>query len=138
MHPDRAVESNHMDQNIDKISGAVVDSAMRVHTALGPGLLESSYQACLEYELRDRGFSVEKQVAIPVVYRDVRLDVGYRADMIVDRAVLVELKCISRVLPIHQAQLLSYLKLSNLQVGLLLNFHVRHFRDGISRMATQR
>ena len=115
-------------------SGQVVDAAMRVHSALGPGLLESAYVACLAYELRRRGFSVSVQHPLPIVYEDVRIKLGYRADLLVDDVVVVELKAVVKVLPIHVAQLLSYLKLSGIPVGLLINFHVLHLRDGITRM----
>ena len=119
---------------INEISGAVVDSAIRVHTHLGPGLLESAYQACLVYELRKRGLKVHTQVELPVVYDDVRIDVGYRVDLIVEGAVLVEIKAASRIQLIHEAQLLSYLKLGDYRTGLLINFHVPRLKDGIRRM----
>lgn len=118
---------------IDAISGNVVDAAMRVHSAIGPGLLESSYEACLAYELRSRGLRVATQVPIPLVYRQVVLDVGYRADMIVEKAVLVELKSVAKIQSIHDAQMIGYLKLSGCDVGLLINFNVRRLKDGISR-----
>lgn len=107
---------------------------MRVHTALGPGLLESAYEACLAYELRKQGLSVETQVPLPVIYEGVRIDVGYRIDLIVAEVVIVELKSVGAIAPIHKAQLLSYLKLSGRKVGLLLNFNVVHLRDGLIRM----
>ncbi len=107
---------------------------MRVHTALGPGLLESAYEACLAYELRKQGLSVETQVTLPVIYEGVRIDVGYRIDLIVAEVVIVELKSVGAIAPIHKAQLLSYLKLSGRKVGLLLNFNVVHLRDGLIRM----
>jgi GxxExxY protein len=112
----------------------IIDAAMRVHSALGPGLLESAYAACLAYELRTRGLDVQTQVAIPVHYHGVRLELGYRADMLVDGAVLVELKTATKLLPIHEAQLLSYLRLGGHRVGLLLNFHTVHLKDGIKRL----
>jgi len=115
-------------------SGQVVDAALRVHSALGPGLLESAYEACLSHELRVRGLRVATQVPLPVIYHGVRIEVGYRLDMLVDGRVIVELKAIARVLPVHQAQLLSYLRLSGHRVGLLINFHVPRLRDGIHRM----
>lgn len=107
---------------------------MRVHTALGPGQLESAYEACLAYELRKQGLSVETQVPLPVIYEGVRIDVGYRIDLIVAEVVIVELKSVGAIAPIHKAQLLSYLKLSGRKVGLLLNFNVVHLRDGLIRM----
>ena len=120
---------------INKISGEIVDAAMKVHTALGPGLLESAYEVCLRHELVQRGLSVRSQVVLPVEYDGVKLDAGYRLDLLVEDAVIVELKSVERMLPIHQAQLLSYLKLSGLQLGLLINFNTLHLKDGIKRMA---
>jgi GxxExxY protein len=114
-------------------SGHVVNAAMAVHSALGPGLLESAYEACLAYELRDRGVHVLQQIALPLTYRDARLDIGYRIDLLVGDTVVVEVKAVTKILPIHEAQLLSYLRLSGRRVGLLINFHVRHLRDGIRR-----
>ena len=115
-------------------SGVVVDSAMKVHSALGPGLLESAYHACLAHELRQRGVKVLTQVDLPVVYDGKRIDVGYRIDMLVDDSVVVELKTVKKVLRVHEAQLLSYLKLGGFRVGLLINFHVDRLKDGIRRM----
>ena len=119
---------------INDITGNIVDSAIKVHKALGPGLLESAYEACLEYELRKRERKVLTQVGLPVIYDSVKLDVGYRLDMLVEDSVIVELKAVERILPIHEAQLLSYLKLSGLKVGLLINFHVPRLAQGIKRM----
>ncbi|HKG92292.1 MAG TPA: GxxExxY protein [Gemmatimonadaceae bacterium] len=121
-------------QEIDWRTGQVVDGAIRVHSALGPGLLESAYEACLAHELRKRGLGVRTQVPLPIVYDGVRIDLGYRIDLLVDDAVVVELKAVTRLHPIHEAQLLSYLKLSGHRVGLLINFHSLHLRDGIRRM----
>ena len=123
--------------HVDEISGQIVDAAIRVHSALGPGLLESAYEACLAYELRKRGLRVLVQHPLPVVYDGVRLDVGYRMDMLVEDTVVVDLKAVAKVLPVHEAQLLSYLKLSDRKVGLLINFHVLHLRDGIKRMVNE-
>jgi GxxExxY protein len=119
---------------INEITGDIFGAAMRVHSVLGPGLLESAYEVCLIYELEKRGMRVADQVALPVVYEEVRLDAGYRMDLVVDGSVLVEIKSVDEIAPIHKAQLLSYLKLSGMKVGLLLNFNVLHFRDGITRM----
>ena len=116
-------------------SGQVVDAAMRVHSALGPGLLESAYQQCLAYELCSRGLDVRAQVPVPIVYGGVRIDAGYRIDLLIDDVVLVEVKAVARLLPVHQAQLLSYLKLSGRPLGLLINFHVLRLKDGIRRLA---
>jgi GxxExxY protein len=123
---------------VNQVSGIIVDAAMKVHSALGPGLLESAYEACLIRELRKRGLRVESQVPISVVYDGETLDVGYRADLIVEAVVLVELKSVETVLPIHKAQLLSYLRLSRKEVGLLINFNVEHLRDGIKRVINSR
>ena len=117
-----------------EISGHVVDAAMRVHTALGPGLLESAYEACMAVALRNRGLRVERQVPSPIVFEGIRIDVGYRLDLLVEQEVVVELKAVTKVLPIHHAQLLSYLRLGRYPVGLLLNFHMPVLRDGIKRM----
>ena len=119
---------------INEVSGSVVDAAMKVHTQLGPGLLESAYQACLAYELRKRGLDVQTQVSLPVIYDEVRIDCGYRVDPLVERSVLVEIKAVSKLLPIHEAQLLSYLKLGGFWAGLLINFHVPRLKEGIKRM----
>ena|SRR5688572_11256960 len=126
--------SSRREMAVNDVSGAVVDSAMRVHTVLGPGLLESPYQICLAYELRKRGLDVQTQFELPVIYDDVRIDVGYRVDLLVEGAVLVEIKAVSKLLPIHEAQLLSYLKLGGFWAGLLINFHVPRLKDGIKRM----
>ncbi len=123
---------NHDEINL--VSGEVVDAAMRVHSALGPGLLEGAYEACLAHELRARGFRVLSQLPLPVVYSGVQIEVGYRIDLLVHDAVVVELKAVAKLLSIHEAQLLSYLKLGGHQVGLLINFHVLHLKDGIKRM----
>ena len=103
-------------------------------TALGPEMLESTYEVCLVHELRKRRMEVQSQVGLPVVYDGIKLDAGYRIDLLVENEIVVELKAVEKVLPIHEAQLLSYLKISNRQVGLLLNFNVVHFRNGIKRI----
>ncbi len=120
-------------QGINVITGQIVDSAMRVHSALGPGLLESAYDACLAHELRKRGLRVQTQFAIPVVYDGVRMDVGYRVDQLVEECVLVELKANPKLPSVLEPQVLSYLKLGDYRVALLINFHVQHLRDGIKR-----
>jgi GxxExxY protein len=119
--------------NNNEISGAVVDSAMKVHTALGPGLLESAYAICLTQELVKRELRVCTEVPLPVVYDTVKLDAGYRLDLVVEDIVIVELKAVEALAPIHQAQILSYLKLSGKPIGLLINFHSLHLKDGIKR-----
>jgi GxxExxY protein len=115
-------------------SHEVISAAMAVHSALGPGLLESAYEGCLVYELRKRGRKVQQQLVLPVKYDGVTIDIGYRLDLLVDDSLIMELKAVDAVLPIHEAQLLSYLKLSGMKVGLLINFNVTHLRDGIKRM----
>ncbi|OGW60749.1 MAG: GxxExxY protein [Nitrospirae bacterium RBG_16_64_22] len=107
---------------------------MDVHRALGPGLLESAYEACMFFELSQTGFRVERQQPLPVVYRGIQLDCGYRLDLVVEDSVIVEVKAVDRLAAIHQAQLLSYLKLSGRQVGLLINFNVGLLKDGVRRV----
>jgi GxxExxY protein len=119
---------------INEITGEIVRASMRVHTALGPGLLEGTYRVCVRYELENRGLKVEQERVLPVMYRDVEIQTGYRVDLLVENAVIVELKSVARLLPLHQAQLLGYLKLSQRRVGLLINFNVVHLRQGIKRM----
>ncbi|MBI4441841.1 MAG: GxxExxY protein [Acidobacteria bacterium] len=110
---------------------------MKVHSAVGPGLLESAYEACLLHELRDLGLKVAAQVSLPVAYDGVKIEVGYRVDLLVEDAVIVELKAVETLLSIHTAQLLSYLKLSGKRVGLLINFNVLQLKDGIKRMVNK-
>ena len=115
------------------VSHAVITAAMKVHTDLGPGLLESTYLACLQHELAKAGFRSESQVGLPVYYDGVKLDLGYRIDLLVEGLVIVELKSVDAIAPVHQAQVLSYLKLSGKSLGLLINFNVVHLKDGIRR-----
>jgi GxxExxY protein len=117
----------------DPITEQIIGAAIEVHRALGPGLLESAYEECLCHELRLRGLTFRRQVDLPVTYKNVRLDCGYRIDLIVQELVLVELKSVEKVHPLHEAQLLSYLRLSGLTTGLLLNFNVPVLKDGIIR-----
>lgn len=119
---------------LDRITGAIIDCSMRVHTALGPGLLESVYETCLKHELTNRGLKVQSQVWLPVVYDGLTMESAYKMDLLVEDSVVVELKVVEQLLEIHKAQLLSYLKLSNKKVGLLINFNVVHLRDGIRRL----
>lgn len=118
----------------DPLTEKIIGCAIAVHRALGPGLLESAYEECLCYELSEQGLAYVRQVALPVMYKEVRLDCGYRMDIVVENRVVVELKTVDVLLPIHEAQLLTYLKLSKMRVGLLLNFHVKALREGIKRM----
>jgi len=122
---------------VNDITGQIVDAAMKVHTVLGPGLLESTYEACLTFELSKRGLRVQRQVELPVMYDGVRIDVGYRIDLLVEELVIVESKSVAELAPIHEAQLLTYLKLSDRHVGLLMNFNVVHLKDGIKRMVNK-
>jgi len=118
----------------DSLTERVIGAAIEVHRALGPGLLESAYQECLCHELHLLGLSFEREVPLPVVYKGVRLDCGYRLDLVVEGRVIVELKTVERLLPIHEAQLLTYLRLAQIHTGLLLNFNAPVLRDGIKRM----
>lgn len=118
---------------INAITGQIVRSSMKIHARLGPGLLESSYEACLCFELQKAGLRVERQVPLPLCYEGVKLEVGYRIDLLVENEVIVEIKARECVLPVHHAQILSHLRLSNRQVGLPINFHELSLRDGIFR-----
>jgi GxxExxY protein len=119
---------------INDITGTVVDASIKAHSVRGPGLLESAYHACLIHELRKRGLKVLAQVELPVVYDGVRIDAGYRIDLLVEDSVVVELKTVSKLVRVHEAQLLSYLKLGSFRAGLLINFHEARLKDGIKRM----
>ncbi|MDQ6997835.1 MAG: GxxExxY protein [Mariprofundus sp.] len=121
-------------QQINDLSRKVLDAAMIVHTALGPGLLESAYEHCLLYELRKHGIHAMTQVQLPIIYDNQHIDAGYRIDMLVENRIIVELKAVERLLPIHEAQLLSYLKLADKRLGLLINFNISQLRHGIKRM----
>jgi GxxExxY protein len=115
------------------ITGGIISAALRVHSRIGPGLLERAYRACLYHELWRRGLSVEAEKLLPIEYDGLVIDLGYRVDLLVEDAVVVEVKAIDTVLPVHEAQLMSYLRLSRKRVGLLINFNVAHLRDGIRR-----
>jgi GxxExxY protein len=119
---------------LNRLAKKAVDSAIAVHMALGPGLLESTYEACLAHELKKRGQSIATQVGLPVVYDGQRLDIGYRIDILIEGSLIVEVKSVEGIAPVHKAQLLSYLKLSNCRLGLLFNFNVARMKDGIVRM----
>jgi GxxExxY protein len=120
--------------DLNEISGKVIGGAIEVHRELGPGLLESAYETCLRYELQRRGLRVEQQVAQPVFYKGLQLECGYRLDLLVENQVIVELKAVEAILPIHTAQLLTYLKLRQLRIGLLINFNVPVLKNGIKRI----
>jgi GxxExxY protein len=119
---------------IEKVFKTLLDCSFRVHTALGPGLLESAYEACMYYELVQSGLHVEKQIPLPLVYQEVKLDAGYRVDLLIENKVVVEIKSIDALADIHMAQILTYMKLSGCKLGLLVNFNVRHLKDGIKRV----
>jgi GxxExxY protein len=122
------------EKSLNQITESIIGAAIDVHKALGPGLLESAYESCLAFELGQRGLKVEQQKTLPVVYRSVKLDCGYRIDLLIEDSVIVELKSVDALLPIHQAQLLSYLKFSDCRVGLLVNFNVQILKTGIRRI----
>ena len=121
-------------KRLNELSGQVVDAAIKVHKALGPGLLESAYQACLLFELHRRGLQANREVELPIVYEGVHIDCGYRIDLLIEQSLVVEIKAVKETLPIHEAQLLSYLKLGDFRLGLLINFHELLLKDGIKRM----
>jgi len=118
---------------MNEISGVVVDAAFQVHTTLGPGLLESVYEECLQYELTNGGFDVRRQVQVPLRYKELQFDCGFRIDLLVNDEVVVEVKAVEAVLPIHTAQLLTYLKITERRVGLLINFNQTKIKNGIHR-----
>lgn len=122
----------------NEITSQILAAAFKVHTAIGPGVLESVYQTCLHHELRKAGLRVEAQVTVPVHYDGLHLESGYRIDLLVEYMIIVELKCVDALLPIHKAQLLTYLKLANKPLGLLLNFDVVHMREGVRRIINNR
>ncbi|MCX7045261.1 MAG: GxxExxY protein [Candidatus Sumerlaeota bacterium] len=117
----------------DPLSQKVIGCAIQVHRELGPGLLESAYEECLCYELKLAGLSFERQVPLPVIYKEVKMDCGYRLDVVVDKKLILELKTVENLLPIHEAQLLTYLKLSGIRFGLLMNFNTAILKEGIKR-----
>lgn len=123
--------------HINEISGAVVDAALRIHSELGPGLLESVYEVLLAHELKERGFEVERQVPVSIQYMGIQFEEGYRLDLLVDDLVVVEIKSIEIILPVHKKQLLTYLRLKQKPLGLLLNFNVELMKHGITRIVNQ-
>jgi GxxExxY protein len=124
-------------EKMDEITREIIGAAIEVHKAIGPGLLESSYEECLAYEMRLRGLSFQRQLPLPVVYKEVKLDCGYRLDFVVEDAVVVEVKAVDALQPIHKAQLLTYLRLGGWSVGLLINFNVAALKAGIQRVVHQ-
>ena len=127
--------SEPIPKRTDEVAKAIVDSALTVHRELGPGLLESVYEACLAHELGNRGLSIQRQVHFPVVYQGERLEAGLRIDLLVDDCIVVELKAVEKSIPLFEAQLLTYLKLSGKRLGLLINFNVTLIKNGIKRLA---
>ena len=121
-------------QELDAISKGVIGAAIDVHRVLGPGLLEAAYESCLAFELAQSGHVVERQKPIPIIYKAVEVDAGFRVDLLVDQRIIVELKAVEAIAPIHKAQLLTYLKLTGLKVGLLMNFNVNVLRHGLHRV----
>lgn len=119
---------------IEKIFKTILDCSFKVHSALGPGLLESSYEECLFYEIQQRGLKVLKQKPLPLIYNEVKLNIGYRVDLLVENSIIVEIKSIEALADIHLAQILTYMKLSECKLGLLVNFNVQHLKNGIKRV----
>lgn len=122
------------EEKLNKITETIIGVAINIHRALGPGLLESAYEVCMVYDLVKEGLKVEQQKPLPIVYRGVKLGCGYRLDLMIENEVIVEIKSVEKLLPIHQAQLMSYLKLSDCRVGLLINFNVKILKNGIKRV----
>lgn len=121
-------------QNLNSITESIIDAAIEIHKTLGPGLLESTYEACMAFELSQRNLKIETQKALPVIYKQVKLDAGYRLDLLVNQEVIVEIKAVDQLNPVHKAQLLSYLKLSGCKVGLLINFNTKLLKDQLIRI----
>ncbi len=121
-------------KNIEDIGREIVNAAIKVHRALGPGLLESTYQKCLSYELKQKGFKVDTEVLLPIQYENIKIDAGYRIDMIIDDCIIIENKTVNEFIPIHIAQLLTYLKMKDCRLGFLLNWNVTLMKDGIKRV----
>jgi GxxExxY protein len=125
------LEAVHETDRLDQLTEKIIGCAIAVHRGLGPGLLESAYEECLCYELKASQLRIDRQVPLPVVYKGVNLECGYRVDVVVESAVVLEIKAVERLIPVHDAPLLSYLKLSKLRVGLLMNFHVPALKSGL-------
>jgi GxxExxY protein len=127
MHEDGSAHLEH-------VASTIVDAGLKVHRALGPGLLESAYEHCLSHELQARGRTVGRQVLLPITYQGTTLDAGYRVDLMIDRRIIIEIKTVEALTPLHHAQILTYLKLSGCPIGFLMNFHVTLFKQGLKRM----
>jgi GxxExxY protein len=125
---------NMQDLNIDELSNIIIGCAIEVHRLLGPGLLESAYQECLLYEIKKLGLTVNKEISIPIVYKEVQLNHGYRIDLLVEDKIVIEIKTVEEITKVYTAQLLTYLKLGNFKLGLLFNFHVSMLKKGIKRI----
>jgi GxxExxY protein len=123
--------SNHTQLN--ELTRQIIGAAIEVHRHLGPGLLESAYETCLAYELQRLGLTIERQKALPLVYKEIRLDQGYRVDLLVEQKVVVEIKVVEQIAPVHEAQVLSYLRFSGCEIGLLINFNVKLLKNGVRR-----
>lgn len=123
--------------DFESLTGEIIGAAIEVHRQLGPGLLESAYEECLAWELMQKGLNVKRQVCIPVRYKELRIEEGYRVDMLINDAVILELKCVDAFQPIHTAQILTYLKMTGLKLGLLLNFKIDVMRKGIKRVVNK-
>ncbi|PYQ02138.1 MAG: GxxExxY protein [Acidobacteria bacterium] len=119
---------------LDDVTEQIIGAAIAVHQTLGPGLLESAYESCLAFELTERNLKVERQRSFPLIYKSMRIESAYRIDLVVQGSVIVEIKALEQLLPVHQAQLLSYLRLASLPIGLLINFHVASLKNGIRRV----
>ena len=124
----------HKNMDIEKIFKTVLDCSFTVHTALGPGLLEKAYEECLFYELKQAGLNVEKQKSLPLIYKEVKLEAGYRIDLFVEKKIIVEIKSVEKLIDTHLAQILTYMKLSESKLGLLVNFNTKHLKNGIKRV----
>jgi len=118
---------------INQLTAEIIKCAINVHRILGPGLLESAYEECLAYELKNAGLQIQRQLAVPIVFKEIKLECGYRIDILVENSVIIELKSVDQLAPIHEAQILTYLKFSNRKIGLLINFNVTLLKNGIKR-----
>ncbi len=132
-HQDTKTPRKDLPEELERLASVIVDAAVKVHSVLGPGLLESVYEACLAYELKERGLKVASQIWLPVVYQGMTLDAGLRIDLLVEDQVVIEMKSVEAILPVHDAQLITYLKLSGHRLGFLMNFNVRLLKDGLHR-----
>ena len=119
--------------NFENLSGQIIGAAIEVHRNLGPGLLESAYEECLAYELRQKKLSYERQKELPIVYKNLKLEYGYKLDLLVENSIIVEIKSVEKIAPVHTAQILTYMRLANIKIGLLINFNVTVLKNGIKR-----